>query len=216
VGSFWDWLFGKGPPRPDAPPPANDGGDDLLSELREQVRCDVAAGFEDGDSIAGIAVAAFEDQADPAFLEAHARRFVEEELAAHAAEQSGWPAHTDCDRLDAAFAALDRAGVVARQHFTCCGTCGLAEIDREIAAAEAQGGRARGYTFYHWQDTEAAVEGYGICLYYGSCDEGEAADLAIGREIAAELKRQGLRPEWNGELDRRIEVPLDWKRRRAA
>ena len=74
--------------------------------------------------------------------------------------------------------------------------------------------RTRGYTFYHWQDTEAAVEGYGICLYYGACDEGGSADLAIGREIVGELKRQGLRPEWN-EPNRRIEVPMDWKRRRA-
>lgn len=215
MGSFWDRLFGKGPSRPGAPPPANDGGDDLLAELREQIRGDVAAGFEEAGKIVENAVAAFEDQADPAFLEAQARRIVEEELAARDEEERGWPVQTDCDRLDAAFEALDRAGVVARQHFTCCGTCGLAEIDREIAAAEAKGGRTRGYTFYHWQDTEAAVEGYGICLYYGSCEEGEAADLAIGHEIAAELKRQGLRPEWDGRLERRIEVPMDWKRRRA-
>lgn len=214
MGSFWDRLFGKGPSRPPAAP-ANDGDDDLLAELREQIRCDVAAGFEDAGRIVEAAVAAFEDQADAAFLESHARRLVEEELAAHADEQGDWPERTDCDRLDSAFAALEQAGVVARQHFTCCGTCGLAEIDREIAAAEAKGGRTRGYTFYHWQDTEAAVEGYGICLYYGACDEGEAADLAIGREIEAELRRQGLSPEWNGALDRRIEVPMDWKRRRA-
>lgn len=212
MGSFWDRLFGGSPPPAAA---ANDGDDDLLAELSEQIRGEVAAGFEDSGRIVESAIGAFEDQADRAFLESHARRFVEEALAAHASEQSGWPARTDCDRLDAAFAALDQAGVVARQHFTCCGTCGLAEIDGEIAAAEAKGVRTRGYAFYHWQDTEAAVEGHGICLYYGSCEEGEAADLAIGREIAAELERQGLRPEWNGELDRRIGVPMDWRRRRA-
>lgn len=215
MGSFWDRLFGTGPSRAEAPRPANDGDEELLSDLREQVRCDVAAGFDDPGRIAESAVAAFEDQADPAFLKSQVGRLVEEALAAHAAEQRDWPAQTDCDRLDAAFAALEQAGVVARQHFTCCGTCGLAEIDREIAAAEAGGGRARGYTFYHWQDTEAAVEGYGICLYYGACEEGEAADLAVGHEIASELRRQGLRPEWNGRLDTRIEVPMDWKRRRA-
>ncbi len=215
MGSFWDRLFGKGPPRPVAVAPANDGDDDLLAELREQVRRDVAAGFEEAGRIVESAVDAFEDQADRAFLEGHARRFAEEELAAHREEERGWPPQTDCDRLDAAFAALDRTGVVARQNFTCCGTCGLAGIDREIAAAEAGGVRTRGYSFYHMQDTEAAVEGYGLCLHYGSCGEGEAADLAIGREVAAELKRHGLRPEWNGSLDRRIEVPMDWKRRRA-
>ena len=214
MGSFWDRLFGRGR-APEAPRAANDGDDELLAELREQIEADVAAGFEDARTIAGRAIDAFEDQADRTFLESHARLFVEEALAAHAAEQRGWPARTDCDRLDAAFAALEQAGVVARQHFTCCGTCGLAEIDREIAAVEAAGTRTRGYAFYHWQDTEAAVEGYGLCLYYGSCLDDEAADLAIGREIAAELERQGLRPEWDGRLERRIEVPMDWKRRRA-
>jgi hypothetical protein len=214
MGSFWDWLFGKGRPRPSAPEAANDSQDDLLSELREQISGDVAAGFDDAERIVDRAVTTYEGEADPSFLDEHARRILQEELAAHAVEQESWPAETDCDRLDAAFAALERAGIVARQHFTCCGTCGLAEIDREIEAAEAGGGRTRGYTFYHWQDTEAAVNGHGICLYYGSCDAGEAADLSIGREIEAELKRQGLAPKWNGSLDRRIEVPLDWKRRR--
>lgn len=213
MASFWERLFGKGPRQDAAPEPAND---DVLADLREQIERDVAAGFDAPEGIVAGAVAAYEDVADPAFLEVHARHFLAGALAAHAAAQSGWPADTDCDRLDAAFAALERSGVVARQHFTCCGTCGLAEIDREIAAAGTKTGPVRGYTFYHWQDTEAAVDGYGLCLYYGACVDGEAPALAIGREIVAALERQGLKPEWDGSWDRRIELPLDWKRRRAA
>jgi hypothetical protein len=209
-------MFGKPAAEARLPAPANDGVEELIVELREQIESDVAAGFDDAATIVERAVDTFENEADAAMLEDHAGRFVAEELAAHGERQRGWPDRTDCDRLDAAFAALEIAGVVARQHFTCCGTCGLAEIDREIAAVEAAGTRTRGYTFYHWQDTEAAVDGYGLCLYYGSCFEGEAADLAIGHEIVAELERHGLSVQWNGSLDRRIEVPLDWKRRRAA
>lgn len=215
MASFWERLFGKGPKQHAAPEPANDA-DDVLADLREQVERDVAIGFDTPERIVESAVATYEDVADPAFLDAQARLFLAEALAAHAQAQSAWPAETDCDRLDAAFAALERDGVVARQHFTCCGTCGLAEIDRELAAAGTKTGPVRGYTFYHWQDTEAAVDGYGLCLYYGACVEGEAPALAIGREIVAALEGHGLKPEWDGSWDRRIELPLDWKRRRAA
>ena len=213
---FWERLFGKRRAEARPPEPANDGEEDLLEDLRDEVRREVAAGFENREGIVEKAVAAYEDVADRSFLEIEARRLADEALAEHRDEQRAWPAQTDCDRLDAAFAALDKAGIVARQNFTCCGTCGLAEIDREIAAAGAEGVRTRGYAFYHWQDTEAAVDGYGLCLYYGSCFEGEALDLAIGHEIVAELERHGLSPQWNGEVSRRIELPLDWKRRRPA
>ena len=67
-------------------------------------------------------------------LRTHARRILEDETAAYHHEAAGWPALTDHDRLEQAFAALETQGVVCRQNFTCCGTCGVAEIgdDREI------------------------------------------------------------------------------------
>ena len=50
-------------------------------------------------------------------------------------DQVSWPEITDCDRLDRAFAALERQGVVARQHFTCCWNCGNVEIRAEVEDA---------------------------------------------------------------------------------
>jgi hypothetical protein len=71
----------------------------------------------------------------------------------------------------------------------------------------------RGYAFYHEQDTESAAGGGGLYLNYGSCDEGTEAAVAIGHEIVAALKAKGLDPDWNGSLEKRIGLPLDWKRR---
>lgn len=130
-------------------------------------------------------------------------------LAAHLAEQATWPAITDCDRLDAAFAALEASGIVCRQNFSCCGTCGAYEIWDEAAALEAAGTPVRGYAFYHVQDTESAVRGYGLYLNYGAAAEGEAAALAIAGEIVAALQQRGLRVDWNGQWSRRIGVALD-------
>ena len=212
--SFWNRLFGKGASAPKAPP-ANDRDDDPLDAVRDQIRRDVAAGFDDPATIYESALAVFEGEIDPSVLEPAARRCLEEELASHAALQRGWPAPTDCERLDAAFAALEKQGVISRQNFSCCGTCGSTEIWDEIDAVEKAGGPALGYAFYHIQDTESAVEGYGLCLNYGACEEGEEPALAIGRRIVAELERHGLRTDWNGSWDKRIAVPMDWRRRRA-
>lgn len=213
MAGFWNRLLGTSAPPPPPPPPSED---EVLEEMRALIRRDLAAGFHDPDSIASGAVEMFEDQVDPALLDPQARAFLREELAALAEAQKAWPAETDCDRLDSAFAALEAKGVISRQHFTCCGTCGSAEIWDEMGAAAAAGRPVRGYTFYHWQDTERAVEGSGLYLFYGAREEGDAPALAIAGEIVAELGRHGLETDWDGSIDRRIGVSLDWKRRRAS
>ena len=64
---------------------------------------------------------------------AEVERVTAELLAAHRAEQAGWESPTDCDRLDEAFATLNRLGIVARQDFSCCTPCGHKDIWQEIA-----------------------------------------------------------------------------------
>ena len=105
-------------------------------------------------------------------------------------------------------------GVVARQNFTCCQTCGHAEIGDEIAQALTKA-EAVGYTFYHMQDTERAAEGGGLFLAYGSLERTEAAQQKVGWTIVEALRREGLAAEWNGDVGKRIEVKnLLWRRRR--
>jgi len=107
--------------------------------------------------------------------------------------------------------------VVARQHFTCCQSCGHAEIGHEIAQAlqlRGAAGAILGYAFYHWQDTESAVDDGTLCLAYGATRDGKAAALEVGHSIVRALKEAGLSAEWDGDLGRRIVVKLDWKRRR--
>lgn len=211
MASFLDRLLGRKAapdPAPTAPSPA-----DALADLRERLHADVAAGFDDEDAILIGVGDYFEGEIDPEFVRREAPRILREELAEHARAAAGWPAVTDCDRLDAAFVALEAEGVIARQNFTCCMTCGSTEIWDEIRMAEEAGLPARGYTFYHVQDTESAVEGHGVYLAYGACEKGQAA--AIARRVVSQLEAHGLAPEWDGSVAQRIGLPLDWKRRRA-
>ncbi len=219
VKSLLSRLFGSGaamdePSAPSSAPSASDTREEILEGLRGHIDRDVASGFYDEDEILKNGVAAFDGELESADLRREAQAHLKRALAVHAADQKNWPAHTDCDRLDAAFEELEAEGVISRQNFSCCGTCGSSEIWDEIAAVEKGGSAARGYAFYHMQDTESAAEGDGLYLNYGACTEGEEAALAIGQEIVSRLEEHGLSTDWDGRWETRIRVDLDWKRRR--
>ncbi len=186
----------------------------VVEELRSYIDRDVAAGFLPAAEIIESVVEVLSDEADPQALRHEAVKATAEALRAHALAQSQWPAVTDCDRLDSAFAALETLGIIARQNFSCCGTCGAGEILDEMAAAATQGQKAYGYTFYHAQDSESAAEGYGLCLNYGTEQDDEEAALAVAQKVVGVLEAHGLATEWDGTFSKRIAVTLDWQRRR--
>lgn len=214
--TLWDRVFGRNRPAAEPASAAPPSGEDRTEWVRDQICRDVASGFYDEDAILTNAADAFADDLDPEELRPLAQQALRKALAEQRAAERRWPDETDCDRLDAAFAALEDSGVIARQNFSCCGNCGSTEIWDEVRAVEDAGGPARGYAFYHMQDTERAVDGGGLYLNYGACEEGEAAALAVARDIVAALEAHGLETRWDGSWDKRIAVTLDWKRRRAS
>src|SRR5262249_51814859 len=128
---------------------------DLFDALHDWLEVQVAAGYGPLEDIVDDAVEVFAEQCDDrAALREVARRLVDRAATAAAGAEQSWPEVTDCDRLDAAFDELDAAGVVARQHFSCCGTCGDTEIRDEMQQAVKDGVPVRGFTFFHVQDTE--------------------------------------------------------------
>ncbi|MFE3151465.1 DUF6891 domain-containing protein [Streptomyces sp. NPDC059218] len=139
---------------------------------------------------------------------AQARQLVERLWLERVEEQRQWPEVTDADRLTRAFARLDRGGITAREHFTCCRSCGMSEIWGDGQED------ARGFVFFHTQCTESAASGHGLSLYYGGFD-GEPHDTAlVGREVVEALGDAGLTVEWDGSPDKAIELTgLDWRKR---
>jgi len=105
---------------------------ETMNEMRRSIEKDVAAGFSTPDQIVQSAIDVFSDEQPESVLRPAARKLLTEALAKHTAAQDTWPAVTDCDRLDKAFADLEGRGIVARQNFSDCGTCGVAEIADEI------------------------------------------------------------------------------------
>ncbi|MEU6908158.1 hypothetical protein ABZ935_22860 [Streptomyces coeruleorubidus] len=139
-----------------------------------------------------------------------AREIVERLWLDRLDEQETWAGPTGPDRLEQAFAALEDAGIVAREDFACCRGCGLTEIGAE---ADGKPG-VRGFVFFHHQGTRGAARGHGLSLYYGGFDGSEETTKAVGHEVVAALAAAGLSAEWDGDPRKAIDVaPLEWRKR---
>ncbi|MEH1164040.1 hypothetical protein V6V47_01485 [Micromonospora sp. CPCC 205539] len=150
------------------------------------------------------------------------RAAYEKASAVRREQQHAWGAVRS--NLNRAFAELNEVGVVARENFSCCGSCAAAEIHDERDDSR----HWHGYLWYHQQDTESllASEDGEVYLGYGAypaADFDEAAYDALPEaeqqaryqadverfldEIAFPvLRKHGMRVEWNRKQSRRVRV----------
>lgn len=110
-------------------------------------------------------------------------------------------------KLAIAFELMRDENIDARHHFTCCQSCGSAEL----RSLENPDNDTIGYCFYHAQDAEGIAERKELYLSYGGFetpeDFWEAEDVAhVVRRI---LEDFGLEVEWNGDSATRVKVLLD-------
>ncbi|GHH76113.1 hypothetical protein GCM10018781_46560 [Kitasatospora indigofera] len=206
----WDAALEWSPldmgPTPEVPPLSLT--DHEREELETRVREELVGGYASRAQLAELA---------EEYLVTKERRPVSREQAQvladrlwlqRVAEQADWQGETDPERLTRAFNALEASGLTAREDFTCCRSCGQAEIGGE------GGPGARGFVYFHSRCTESAAAGHGLMLLYGGFDGATETTAAVGREIVAALDVVGLRTEWDGDPGRAITVtPLDWRRR---
>lgn len=205
-------------PRARGPVPAGPAAAPVAAaDLPDDVVASVTAGVRGGFRTREEVLEAAEDRASEAGLDrAAVAAYVDRVWRARLDEQRTWPATTDADRLDAAFAELDADGVVARMDFTCCQTCGVTEIDDEVRPGQ----RPAGYVFFHQQDSERLDgDDAALLLSYGAFGASDAASyetaaLDVGHRVRAALERAGLTVAWSGSTSERIRVTgLDWRRR---
>lgn len=177
------------------------------NELHAYLQNQIAIGYYDSEWLVEEAVHMFTtDEATVRPLAAQLTTKLEQEMAS-------WPEVTDCQRLDAAFEALNRAGIRARQHFACCNTCGHSELREDIHLARELGATIDGYVFYHRQDAEAVVTTGTLTLRYATlCGEPDE-ERALGQQILGALREQGLSPVWECDSGPVIELrDFRWQR----
>lgn len=109
-------------------------------------------------------------------------------------------------KLNKAFSGMRKRGLVARQHFFCCGNCASHEL-ATILKAEPNLSK-EGCAYYHKQDAESLPMAE-VYIGFGGhpSQEGEAFDastIAAGKIVVEELQKVGLAAEWNGSPLTRI------------
>ncbi len=187
----------------------DDGGD-----VRQAVRRYVRSGFYDAERVAEMVGEEFEvDDGDAAAL----RAVIDAAFATKRAEERSWPAETDCDRLDRAFASLAAARIIALQNAGYTQSDGWEEVVDAYRAAGGRKSHSDGYCFYHGQDLDRAVEDGELYLAFGDIASGgsdTAKGAEVGRRIKQALEAAGLTVKWDGTMKTRLLVTgMNWQRR---
>ncbi len=208
-----DWYT---PPAGYAIPESWNLSEDAREFLREQVWTMILQGEGDPE----IYVEMFSEDLDEAGIDdAEAERFFASVIDLRRTQQRALGGLPDAP-LRRAFAELASIGVIGRENFTCCGTCGSEEIWDERDDSRTW----RGYLYYHEQDAEVIPESRDTYVGYGAFldaflpeDEWNAlsesarerryarivTELMHG-EVFPILEKHGVRVTWDGDLGTRI------------
>jgi hypothetical protein len=200
-------------PASPAKPATAEGSEAAMDDVRRWAGIEVTGGLTPRDEIIEFALEMAEDDYPDVDFSASIPVMVDELLREHARVQATWPEVTDCDKVDRAFELMEQRGLVARQNFEDCQTCGHAAIGGEISEA-LKTREVFGYTFYHQQDTERAVEAGDLWLAFGSPKGDKKTAIRVAETVVECLREAGLEPSWNGDVVERVSVPVEWQRRR--
>lgn len=173
----------------------------------EYIRLWVWSGFYAQSEVEAMIEDLLEEDTDEALV----RAAVAPEFARKRKAEAGWPAETDCDRLDRVFYRLHEQGVCALHNAGYTMSEGYSEVAEAVAQAPA--GHYHGYCFYHGQDVERAVDGEGLMLAFGDLEDRDVEGLAVGRAVAKALADAGFEVAWNESVETRLSLALDWRRR---
>ncbi|MEL7500793.1 MAG: hypothetical protein AAFN77_24585 [Planctomycetota bacterium] len=91
---------------------------------------------------------------------------IDAQFAEYEKEKLTYPATTDCDRLDTAFAKMNERGVIAIQNAGYTQSDGYDDVG-EAYSQQPEKESNLGYCFYHGQDLERAISGDASTLLFG-------------------------------------------------
>lgn len=180
---------------------------DQAAQLSE-VRSWIWSGFYDVNDVQAFVGDLFEDDETEAML----RAAVEPEFAKKREAEQSWPVETDCDRLDAAFAELSDAGIVALHNAGGTTTDGIVSVGEALDEIGRDG--IRGYCFYHSQDVDRALTDGQLLIAFGDLHDDPRQAANVAQSVQRVLEQHGFQVEWNGDVGTRLNIPVfDWKRR---
>ena len=189
---------------------------DWKAAIEEALELLIRSGYGSDDEVVRQFLDIAESEAGAATTDALRSQWhqqVRDALATQYAEEARWLHVTHNDRIDRAFAELQRRGIIALQNagFT------WSDGHEDVNDAQERHPEAHGWTFFHGQDVERGVNGEGLLLYFGPIgpdDTHESDGQRVGETICAVLQSHGIETTWDGKLNSRIQIPPFVRQRR--
>jgi hypothetical protein len=185
----------------------------LTPDVKEDIAALVRAGFHDKKRMTEIIC---EEMHEPGDLDSgEVSASLDAEIAKLESEKKTWPTITDCDRLESAFAALYKRGIIALHNAGNTQSDGY-ENFQDALKKHKNKSSILGYCFYHGQDLDRAVRGGGLFLAFGPADpnDEEEKGAIIGNMVRKELEKAKLKVVWKGTFSSRMQLPsFVWQRR---
>ena len=117
------------------------------------------------------------------------------------------------NKLTKAFAIMRNFGLIAKQNYLCCQSCGCFGMATLANELKDKGKEPIGYAFYHNQDKANMVKSGKFYIAYGGFDTTKYGkfgldDKTVGEKIMKALKLLDIEAEWNGNPNTRIFVKV--------
>ena len=185
----------------------------LSEDVMGRVQTMVWSGLYTREQILQDLEGVIEDEGEEVSLD-HQHAIVDGLLQEKKEAEDGWPEHTDCDKLDAAFARLELEKIIALQNAGYTQSDGYEDCCEVYQRRGGASCGSIGFCFYQFQDLGRAVRGEPLYLSYGTFKPSDSEAVGVGRTICAVLEGQELTVDWNGRPETRPRIlNLDWKRR---
>jgi len=185
--------------------------DSLKIEISGEIRAFIKSGFFDKvETFENIQDMFYDETLDEAWIKQEIQTQYEQRLE----EAKTWEKETDFDRLAQVFDKLNSSGIIRLHKAGNTRQDGEGDTEEIYEALKDKGIKTRGYCFYHTQDVDRAIEGDNLFLAFGAFQGDEKMGTDIGKEIVAALHGKGFKTDWNGSIEKRIEiVGIKWQKR---
>ena len=114
-------------------------------------------------------------------------------------DASTWSTNFHTPAIDACFKELRIYGWAAEKDWTCCNTCGHAEMEDYF-------GKKKPSVFYHMQGADELNRTGSVHLNYGFTGGSPNQIIKKARKLCETLEAYNLEPKWNGMLDDNIKI----------
>jgi len=190
-------------------------------DIQQRIHHVVWTGFYPDAYVAGVIT----DRLDAsAALTAEDRQWIETETARvcsdKQAAEHGWPTQTEYDLIDQAFVQLRKDKFIALHPDPDSHLSGQQHMQAVWRTAGGFDSGIRGACFYQIADVEHALDSRRLTLAFSGgmipeSNKREANSRLAARRILEALRSAKLLPTWSGDLNARIELPVDQWRKRA-